>query len=307
MAPRKATIDVIMPAPKTTTITPQLVKNVGCLVKMVFGFIILLIMGYFALIALNPQARQWATSKKGPTPFKFVNQILAIPAQAIGKTKDVVAANNANVKVLDGVIADEEGKKKKAGGATGGAVADPFASATDAAKKAPGGADGTAAGSAKTGDGSDKGVSPATLIAMQEKLANLSDGQAAPEPVKDTAQVVRDAANPYSFTKPEEKKEATPAEPAAPPEVKLPGGIVVASASPAGVPPATPQFLYWVVGLNISGVFQSAPHRIMLNNRTVIEGQEVNITLGIVFDRLDLDQKLIVFKDKTGALVTRSY
>ncbi len=295
-----------MPAPKTTVITPQMVKNVGCLVKMVFGFIILLIMGYFALVALNPKARQWATSKKGPTPFKAVNQILAIPAQTIGKTNDVVAANNANVKLLDGVIADEEGKKKK-GGATGGPVADPFASATEAAKKALGGAgsDGAAAGKAKTGDGTDKGVSADALIAMQEKLANLPDGPAAAAPVKDTAQVVQEAANPYSFAKPEEKKDAAPVAP--PPEVKLPGGIVVASASPAGAPPATPQFLYWVVNLNISGVFQSNPHRVLLNNRTITEGQEVNAALGIVFDHLDLDQKLIVFRDKTGALVTRSY
>ncbi|HVT73451.1 MAG TPA: hypothetical protein VHD61_09960 [Lacunisphaera sp.] len=299
-----------MPAPKATAITPELVKNVGCLVKMVFGFIILLIMGYFALVALNPKARQWATSKKGPTPFKAVNQILAIPAMSIGKTNDVVAASNANVKLLDGVIADEEGKKKKSGGATGGTVADPFASATDAAKKALGaaGAGGTAtAGAAKSGDEASKGVSPDALIAMQEKLASLPDGQTAPEPVKDTAQVVKEAANPYSFAKPEEKKDVAPTASVAPPDVKLPGGIVVASASPAGAPPATPPFLYWVVNLNISGVFQSSPHRILLNNRTITEGQEVNAALGIVFDHLDLDQKLIVFKDKTGALVTRSY
>ena len=64
----------------------------------------------------------------GPTPFKAVNQILAIPAQAVGKTKDVVAASDARVGVLDNVIAEEEGKAKGKGG-SGGAPVDPYAAA----------------------------------------------------------------------------------------------------------------------------------------------------------------------------------
>ena len=75
----------------------------------------------------------------------------------------------------------------------------------------------------------------------------------------------------------------------------------------AAGPVVRASFLYWVVNQNISGVFQSPPHRIMLDKRLVYEGQEINPALGITFDHLDLANKLIVFRDKTGALVTRSY
>jgi len=298
-------IDFAMKAPKPVVITPALVKNLGCLIKMIVGFTILLLAGYFALIALNPKARQWATSKKGPTPFKTMNQILAIPAQAIGKTNDVVAASNANVHVLDKVIAEEDGKtaKGKSGGFAG-PVADPFAAATAAANAAnkPDAKSGAAGAS---GASDSNGVSAEALLAMQDKLAGLPDGPVTETP-KDPAKTIAEAANPYSFAaKPAE--EAANAQPAPPPEVKLPGGIVITSASPEGKPAATPQFIYWIVGLNISGVFQNNPHRILLNGRLVYEGQEVNQSLGIVFDHLADDQKLIVFRDKTGALVTRSY
>ena len=100
---------------------------------------------------------------------------------------------------------------------------------------------------------------------------------------------------------------APPKEPAAPAEVKRPGGIVIASVSSAGSPAVRAAFFYWIVNLNISGVFQSPPHRIMLNNHLVYEGDELNAALGITFDHLEPANKLIVFRDKTGALVTRSY
>ena len=133
-----APIEFAMPAPKRPIALP---RHLGCLVKMIFGFGVLLLMGYFALIALNPKAREWATKgakdgSGGPTPFNTVNQILAIPAQAIGKTKDVVAAGDARVGVLDGVIAEEEGKKKKKGAAATHVVTDPFA--TSPAPAGPG-------------------------------------------------------------------------------------------------------------------------------------------------------------------------
>jgi hypothetical protein len=96
-------------------------------------------------------------------------------------------------------------------------------------------------------------------------------------------------------------------EPSAPVQVTLAGGIVIANAPVAGAPDARPAFLYWVVGQNVRGVNQSNPPRILLNNRPVIEGQVVNRALGITFDHLDPEKKLIVFRDETGAFVTRSY
>ena len=290
-----------MPAPKSIVITPTLVKNLGCLFKLCIGFVVLILMGYFALIALNPKARQWATSKQGPTPFKTLNQILAIPAQAVGKTKDVVAASDANVHVLDKVIAEEEGKAGKS--SRSGAVTDPFANVSaQAAALAGAGTPATAGAAAKADD--PPGVSREAVLALQEKVAQLPVVPGA-APMAEAPKVVNDPTKPYSFTK--SAAAAQPREPAAPAPVKLPGGIVISSASPVGAPAATANFLYWVVNLNISGVFQNNPHRILMDKRLVYEGQEVSAVLGITFDHLELDRKLIVFRDKTGALVTRSY
>src|SRR3954468_20856419 len=94
-------IDYALPTQKKSWLpTPALIRNLGCLFKLIVGFAVLICMGYFALVALNPKARKWALqgtkagpngappTGKGPTPFKFVNQVLAIPAQALGKTDD---------------------------------------------------------------------------------------------------------------------------------------------------------------------------------------------------------------------------
>jgi len=251
-----------MRAPPKPLVIP---KQAGCIAKMLLGFVVMILMGYVALIALNPRARQWATSKKGPTPFKTLNQILAIPAMAIGKTKDVVAASDARVGVLDKVIADEEGKASK----------------KSAAKP--------------------DGVSPE---AAEEKLAKLPEIPGA-VPMAEAPKVENDPTVPYSFTVP--TAAAHPVEPPPPAQVKLRGGIVISNASAEGTPAAGANFLYWVVNLNISGVFQNSPHRILLDKRLVYEGQEVNAVLGVTFDHLELEKKLIVFRDKTGALVTRSY
>src|SRR4051812_3447698 len=149
-------IEYAMPAPKKPFAIPA---YAGCLVKMIFGFVVLLIMGYCALVALNPKARQWATQggkdgSGGPTPFKAVNQILAIPAQAIGKTKDVVAASDARVGVLNNVIADDA----KKGAQEYRPLDDPFAK--------PAGKPGAAAAD-KNPD--DKRISSAALLDLAAK------------------------------------------------------------------------------------------------------------------------------------------
>ncbi len=87
----------------------------------------------------------------------------------------------------------------------------------------------------------------------------------------------------------------------------LPGGIIIAQASPDGAPRAGAGFFFWVVKLNVSGITQSKPARLLLNNRLTYEGDEVNRSLGIIFAQLDPANKLLVFKDATGATVTRSY
>lgn len=290
-------IEYSMPAQKSFIPSPALIRNLGCLIKLIAGFTVLICLGYFALVALNPKARQWALqgskpgpggappSGKGPTPFKVVNQILAIPAQALGKTDDVVKANNARVGQLDGLIKEEEGKAK--GGTSGHSrpVVDPFA--TPAAT--PGQAGG---GTTAPADGSPAAVSSAAILALAEKNAPAATHSEPP------------ASNPAP---PAPRSSPQPAAPDSPDQLKLPGDIVITHASPAGAPRASAAFFYFIVKLNVSGITQGKPARALINNRLAYEGSEINRALGIVFAELDAANQLLVFRDQTGATVTRSY
>ena len=89
--------------------------------------------------------------------------------------------------------------------------------------------------------------------------------------------------------------------------MKLPGDIVITHASPAGAPRASAAFFYFIVKLNVSGITQGKPARALINNRLAYEGGEINRALGIVFAELDAANQLLVFRDQTGATVTRSY
>lgn len=298
-------VDYAMPAQKTFIPSPALIRNVGCLIKLIAGFTVLICLGYFALVALNPKARQWAlqgskpgpggapASGKGPTPFKIVNQILAIPAQALGKTDDVVKANNARVGQLDGLVAEEEAKAKGGSGRTSRPVVDPFSTPSPV-----GGTSRPDKSTADTSDGSPQAVSSAAMLALAEKRAAAiaADPSAAP------------AATPEAPASPP-KASATGGDPGpqTPDEMQLPGGIIIAQASPADAPRASAAFFFWVVKLNVSGITQSKPARLLLNGRLTHEGDEVNRPLGIVFTRLDAANQLLVFQDATGATVTRSY
>lgn len=70
---------------------------------------------------------------------------------------------------------------------------------------------------------------------------------------------------------------------------------------------ASPAFRTFVANARISGVFQGNPARVMLNGRLARAGDVVDSGLGITFDSVDSDKKLILFKDKSGAVVTRRY
>jgi len=290
-------IDYAMPERKSFIPSPALIRNVGCLIKLIAGFTVLICLGYFALVALNPKARQWAlqgskpgpggapASGRGPTPFKALNQILAIPAQAMGKTDDVVKANNARVGQLDGLVAEEEAKAK--GGRGSRPVVDPFAGpAATSGNKGAGGA-------TQTSDGSPPSVSSAAMLALAEKRATTAPTPPAADLPPQSPQAPRPT--PHALV------------PDTPDEMKLPGDIVIAQASPAGSPRASAAFFFWVVKLNISGITQSKPARLLLNSRLTYEGDEVNRPLGIVFAQLDPANQLLVFRDNSGAIVTRSY
>ena len=74
------------------------------------------------------------------------------------------------------------------------------------------------------------------------------------------------------------------------------------AASSASIP-----FRNYVAGLTIGGVFQGHPARALLNNRVVREGQMIDLDLGITFDHAEYDPRVLVFRDRTGATVSKRY
>jgi hypothetical protein len=194
-------------------------------------------------------------------------------------------------------ISEEEAKTK--GGKSGRVsrpVVDPFAkpAATPGTSKA------RATASGAEGDVASEAVSSAALLALAQQSTATSPETQDPKPGTPDPGSEPPKVEPKALPPP-------PPEPAAPAQVKLPGGIVISSVASADAPVVRATFFYWIVNQNISGVFQSPPHRIMLNGRLVQEGDVINRPMGVTFDRLDPANKVIVFRDKTGATVTRSY
>jgi hypothetical protein len=72
-------------------------------------------------------------------------------------------------------------------------------------------------------------------------------------------------------------------------------------------PAASADFRAFVANASIGGVFQGTPARALVNGVIVREGQVVSGALGIAFERIDADKKVIYFKDSTGAEVSKSY
>src|ERR1017187_9207620 len=70
---------------------------------------------------------------------------------------------------------------------------------------------------------------------------------------------------------------------------------------------ASPAFRTFVAGSVIGGVYQGVPSRALINGTIVREGQTVDGSLGIAFERIDAANKVIYFKDYTGAEVSKNY
>jgi hypothetical protein len=70
---------------------------------------------------------------------------------------------------------------------------------------------------------------------------------------------------------------------------------------------ASAEFRLFVANAEIGGVFQGTPARALINGKIVKAGQAVDNQLGILFDRIDSEKKVIYFKDATGAEVSKEY
>jgi hypothetical protein len=85
-------------------------------------------------------------------------------------------------------------------------------------------------------------------------------------------------------------------------------GIMATTSDVVATTEASPAFRMWAANVKIGGVFPGrTPPRAFINSRAVDAGQIVDDALAIVFDSVDDDKKIIIFKDKSGAKVVRKY
>jgi len=115
--------------------------------------------------------------------------------------------------------------------------------------------------------------------AEQAKIDAIANGEEAPTP---TPVVVMEKAK---ITK----------------DVEVNNAPIVAASS------ASPEFRAFVANASIGGVFQGKPSKALINGKITREGQAVDTDLGIIFDRIDAEKKVIYFKDASGAEVSKNY
>lgn len=119
----------------------------------------------------------------------------------------------------------------------------------------------------------------------------------------------------------EEPPEKTPAapvtQPVAPPpapttvevqsQTQIAPGLTATNTTVMAAVEASPAFSAFVAEMRINGVFQGSPARALINGHTYREGQLIDPALGIVFDHVEPETKQIVFRDQSGATVSRKY
>ena len=89
--------------------------------------------------------------------------------------------------------------------------------------------------------------------------------------------------------------------------VELTPGVMATTESVKAVPNASSAFRTFVASARISGVYQGTPPRAFINGRLVRTGEMIDSTMEIYFDSVDLATRSVVFKDSTGATVSRRY
>jgi hypothetical protein len=337
----------------------RFIKLCTLLLKFFVAIAILGFMLYYYLSIANPNAlpKYDAKTGKGATPFKALNQVLAMPAQVMGKTKDVVASNDARVADLDHVIDTSEGKDGKSRH-----QADVYRPPTPSeaesapATEAPPAAQRSAIGQIFALPGQVIGQTKAVVeknntrtgvldgvIANPEGMVNgpgTSTSRAATSPTgskakpappaktsvnsQDTADLEQSLINfslsqttPTDPQTPTEQRAAAPA-PAAtvvptpaivgrPQKIQLGGGVTINTPGLSGTSAASDMFVAWVMNVKVSGISPGSPARVVLNDRLVRESDIVQMRLSVTFDGIDTANRLLLFRDKSGATVSRSY
>jgi hypothetical protein len=88
---------------------------------------------------------------------------------------------------------------------------------------------------------------------------------------------------------------------------ELAPGVTATTEAVKAVRNASADFRAFVASARITGVYQGTPARAFINGRMVRTGEVVDSSLEITFDSVDADTKNIIFKDASGATVSRRY
>jgi hypothetical protein len=70
---------------------------------------------------------------------------------------------------------------------------------------------------------------------------------------------------------------------------------------------ASAAFRTFVANARVSGVFQGNPSRAVINGKLARVGETVDANLGITFAGVETERRNLIFKDKSGATVSRKY
>ncbi len=91
-------------------------------------------------------------------------------------------------------------------------------------------------------------------------------------------------------------------------EVKVAAGITATTKGVDATADASPAFKSWAVNAKISSVRAGGNNpAAFINGRLISRGGIVDDALGVVLDAIDADKKVLTFRDKTGATVSRPY
>jgi hypothetical protein len=91
-------------------------------------------------------------------------------------------------------------------------------------------------------------------------------------------------------------------------EVKVAAGITATTKGVDSTPDASPAFRSWVVNARITGVRAGGNNpAATINGRLISRGGTIDDALGVILDNIDSDKKVLIFRDKTGAIVSRPY
>jgi hypothetical protein len=130
------------------------------------------------------------------------------------------------------------------------------------------------------------------IVAAQEKL----------EKEQGVTSVLEEPAAPIAPKSPAASSQATHA-----PVTASQQDASSAVTEPEPPPPANEAFKNYIINLRVSGVFQGENARALLNGKMYHLGDTLDPVRKIEFYKIDADAKQLIFRDDTGAIVSRHY